>query len=979
MIVKNTLKKIGKSLGRFISLVAIILIGVGFYAGIRQSMPAIRDVQNQFTKDTNMMDLHVVSTLGLTDADIEALSKLSGVDAVTGGYSKYVYSNEDVVRVMSIDLDIDVFEMKEGKYPTEENECLADYRNYKVGDIVRITEPAKSSDDDEEDDDTKDDLKYHTFVVSGTVVSPIYMGNDLGTVNLGDGELKSYILVKDGCFEYDTYTDIYITMDKTEDDVPYSDSYEKKLKKLKSSVESIKSARQKAREDELFEEAKQKAYDKVEEKRSEIETDVRKEVETEVRKKIEEEQEAQKRKLREQAGKLGMTLEKLVGTLSDKVQSALSPVTDEQVKKLVNEQMDDAMSEAMDTAKKEAVDEIDIPECKWIIQTRNEVVTQYKILVDQYQEVESIADIIPLFFIVIVILMTSNTMSRMIAEERLEMGTFTSLGYSNMSIIGGYMIYVLVATVVGAAGGYFLGVKTLPDFVYACFPVSLADISFTFRPVMFWSCMGVSFMVMTLVTIVSCMKELRSKPAYLMRPVPPKSGRTLFLEKAEFIWNRITFSWKTTIRNVARYRGRGLMTVIGVGGCTFLMFIGFAIRDCIGTVGDKQFDQVLHYDVLAVLGEDVKSFDDIPLKKNELTRSELKDLLSDPLMFRQEVMKVENTENYSLDVYLVVVDNENPLFDRYMTLREANPRDVKTKAVNGEDIEEGTPLELSDDKVIVTPRIAYKMKAGIGSTLKMSDSDSEEYEVTVGGVAENYVSNYIYMSEKLYRKVFGQDVKYNALVATDGTGGIQRAKNSVEEVGFFENLVNIYKAEKADEDSEENKKTKLVSAESSVLSKKLYKVESFVSVNTTDVVLRRANEAIKGLDTVVVMLVVIASLLAFTVLYNLNAINISERTREIATLKVLGFTPVETNDYIYRESIIHGILGIAAGLLVSPYLHGKVMDVVSVDTLVFLRDIKSQSYIYATVLAIIFLLIMLVVTFFKLTKIDMIESLKSVD
>ena len=281
MIVKNTLKKIGKSLGRFISLVAIILIGVGFYAGIRQSMPAIRDVQNQFTKDTNMMDLHVVSTLGLTDADIEALSKLSGVDAVTGGYSKYVYSNEDVVRVMSIDLDIDVFEMKEGKYPTEENECLADYRNYKVGDIVRITEPAKSSDDDEEDDDTKDDLKYHTFVVSGTVVSPIYMGNDLGTVNLGDGELKSYILVKDGCFEYDTYTDIYITMDKTEDDVPYSDSYEKKLKKLKSSVESIKSARQKAREDELFEEAKQKAYDKVEEKRSEIETDVRKEVESE--------------------------------------------------------------------------------------------------------------------------------------------------------------------------------------------------------------------------------------------------------------------------------------------------------------------------------------------------------------------------------------------------------------------------------------------------------------------------------------------------------------------------------------------------------------------------------------------------------------------------------------------------------------------------------------------------------------------------
>ena len=211
MILKNTLKKIGKSFGRFASLVAIILIGVGFYAGIRQSIPAIRDVQNQFTEETNMMDLHIVSTLGLTDDDIEELSKLPDVTGVTGGYSKYVYSNEDVIRVMSIDLDIDVYQIKDGKYPIEKNECLADYRFYKVGDLIRITEPTKSSDSDEEDsddeesddeDDNKDDLKIHTFVVSGTVVSPIYMGTDYGSANIGDGELKSYILVKDSAFTY---------------------------------------------------------------------------------------------------------------------------------------------------------------------------------------------------------------------------------------------------------------------------------------------------------------------------------------------------------------------------------------------------------------------------------------------------------------------------------------------------------------------------------------------------------------------------------------------------------------------------------------------------------------------------------------------------------------------------------------------------------------------------------------------------------
>lgn len=993
MILKNTLKKIGKSFGRFASLVAIILIGVGFYAGIRQSMPAIRDVQNQFTADTNMMDLHIVSTLGLTDEDIEELEKLPDVTGVTGGYSKYVYSSEDVIRVMSIDLDIDVYQIKDGKYPIEKNECLADYRFYKVGDLIRITEPAKSSDSDDKDndedsdeDENKDDLKIHTFVVSGTVVSPIYMGTDYGSANIGDGELKSYILVKDSAFTYDAYTDIYMTMAKTEEDVPYSDSYNEKLESLKASVEKIKKDRQKAREDGLYEEAKQKAYDKIEEKKGEIEAEVREEVEKEVRKAIEEKQEEQKAKLREQAGKLGTTFEKLVSTLSDKVQSALSPVTDEQVKKQVDEQMDDALATAMDEAREEAVKKIDIPECKWIIQTRNEVVSQYKILVDQYAEVESIADIIPIFFIIIVVLMTSNTMSRMIAEERLEMGTFTSLGYSNASIIGGYMIYVLVATVFGAAGGYLLGVYLLPPFVYACFPVSLPDISFTFRPVMFWSCMAVSFVVMTLVTIVSCLKELKEKPAYLLRPVPPKRGRTLLLEKIGFIWNHITFSWKTTIRNIARYRGRGFMTIIGVGGCTFLMFIGFAIRDCISTVGDKQFDQVLHYDVLAVLGEDVDSFDDIPLKKGEMSRTELSDILVDPLMFRQEVMKVENDENYSLDVYLVIVDDKNPLFEKYMTLREANPRDVVTKPVDGMDIEEGTPLSLGDENVIVTPRIADKMNAGIGASFVMKDEEDNEFEVKVGGVAENYVSNYIYMSDSLYKKVFNKDIKYNALVATDGTGGVALSRITTEEESFFSGVVEQIKdmkdkdsANKADESegnkSDENNKK----PESSELTKKLYKIESFVSVNTTDVVLRRANDAIKGLDTVVVMLVVIASLLAFTVLYNLTAINISERTREIATLKVLGFTPVETNDYIYRETIINGIVGIAAGLLVSPYLHGKVMDVVSVDTLIFLRDIKTPSFVYAAVLSVIFIMVMLVVTFVKLTKIDMIESLKSVD
>ena len=940
MIFKNTIKKINKSLGRFLSLVAIIMLGVGFYAGIRQTTPAIRDVQNSYTAKTNMMDLRIVSTLGITDKDLEELKKLENVQYVSGGFSMFGYSGEDVVRVMSIDRLIDRSQICEGRAPANERECLADKNFYKVGNIIKITEPSG--------DDTSDKLKVHSYIVSGTVTNPIYMGKDLGSADIGNGELHSYILVKPDVFKFETYTECYITMEKSEEDVPYSDSYNEKLEALKDQVKKIKTDREKSRERELYEEAKEKALEEVEKKHDEIEKEVRSEIEKEVRKAIEKEQEESRKKLREKAGRLGKTIAELAVMLGDKINEAFEPISEERVKSLVNEQLPEAMKKAMFNARTEALAEIEIPECKWYMQTRNEVVTSYKILIDQYKEVESIADIIPIFFIVIVFLMTSNTMSRMIADERGEMGTLSSLGFSNGRIIGGYMIYVLIATLMGVVGGYFLGVLTLPKFVFACFPLSVPDISFSFDWKMFVGSLAVSFIVMTLVTIFSCMKELVSKPAYLLRPVPPRSGKTLLLERITFLWNHISFSWKTTLRNISRYKRRGIMTIIGVGGCTFLMFIGFALRDCISSVGDKQFSEILHYDVMAILGEPVDSFDDIDSENENLS-----DLLKEPLMIRQETMKVENEKNYTLDFYLQVVNENDPNFTKYVTMRGADPRDCKLSddigcPVKGEDI------SLSDDGVVITPRIADIMDAGVGSSIVIRDNDGEEYEVKISAITENYVSNYMYMSETMYEKLFDKDVEYNTILAINGLREDSRIQDENDS-----DIVNS--------DASEN------------LSRRLYKLDSFVSVNTTDVVLRRANDTIKGLDSIVIMLVVIASMLAFTVLYNLTAISISERTREIATLKVLGFTPEETNDYIYRETIIGAVFGIAAGLLVAPYLLGKVLDLISVDMIIFLREIKKPSFYIAAGLALCFSLAMMLVTYIKLNRINMIESLKSVD
>ncbi len=972
MIVKNMIKKIIHSFGRFISLVAIILIGVGFYAGIRQSTPAIRVAENEFVEETNMMDIHLVSTLGFSETDRDELETLSSVEMATLGYSKYVYSGDDVIRVMSIDSDINKYKLWEGNLPLRDNECMADSRYYKVGDIIVISEPKDGDDEDKntdknsdknddinadkEDSDSEGDLTEHKFIVTGTVTCPIYMGTDYGSANIGNGELRSYIMVRDDVFDMDAYTDIYVTFTKNEEDVPYSDSYERKLDALKSEINSIKSDRQWARENEVYDKAVATAHEEVDNKRDEIESDVRAEVEEAVREEVESQQEEVKKSLREQAGKLGMTFENFVANLSDNVTETLSPITDARINSLVDEQMDDAMVTAMDEAYATAVEEIEIPECKWIIQTRNEVVANYKILNDQYSEVDSIADIIPIFFIVVVILMTSNTMSRMIAEERGEMGTFTSLGFSNGHIIGGYMIYVIMATLIGCVGGYFLGVLTLPDFVYNCFPLEIQDITFSFNWKMFVGCMLVSFVVMTGVTIFSCMKELKEKPAYLLRPVPPKKGRRIILEKTG-LWNHLSFSWKTTFRNIARYRRRVLMTVLGVGGCTFLMFIGFGIRDCTATVGDKQFSEIHHYDEMVILGEEVKSFDEIDGTSD---KKKMKDqgLIVQPLMMRQESYKVTNENNHSLDIYVMVPDMDNEMFQEYFTLRGADPRDTFTSAEDADLVQKGETLDLTDEGVLITPRISIITGKGIGDYIMLIDDEEQTYEVRIAGITENYVSNYIYMSKKTFIRTFRHGVMYNTVIGKNGLLYDESGNPKVD----VENM-----------DSE----TRIGYAE--LLAKKLYKSDDIVNVSTTEAIMRRANDSIKGMDGVVGMLVVIASLLAFTVLYNLTAISISERTREIATLKVLGFTPVETNHYIYRETILSSILGIVLGLAIGPYLLGMVMDVIGVDNLVFLRQVKLPSFAISAALALVFTLIMMVVTFIRLMRIDMIESLKSVD
>ena len=802
MLLKNSLKKIKKSFGRYLSLVLIIFIGVGFYTGIIESIPNIKRVQTNFYNEKNTMDIKVLSTLGLNDEDIKAIKKVDDISTVVGSYSLDTLVNDKVVRVHAIEKDINKPLIIKGRRPLKNDECLADDNFYNVGDKIKIRE------------DFGDDLKEIEYKVVGTIYSPMYTGNEYGSSDIGNGKLHSFIYINKDNFNFDYYTEAFISI-KTKNDVPYNKKYEKDVEEV---IEDIK----------------------------------------------------------------------IVG------------------KERINDRVDEIVASSYGMITKES-----LKDNSWHILDRDEAIASYLILGSQYEQVTTIANIIPIFFIIIVALMTSNTMKRMITEERGEMGTLLSLGYSNRSVINTYLMYVLSATLSGAILGYFIGTILLPQIVYNCFPIFFPPITYHFDLGLLLVSTLASAILMILVTVFACLKELKQSPAYLLRPEAPKNGKVILLERINFIWNKLSFSMKITMRNISRYKNRVLITLIGTAGCCFLIMLGFALRDSIRYVGTKQYNDIIKYDNMMILNHNVKELD-------EDLKEEFNDLIKDELLLSQTTYKAINSKD-NLDVY-VVVPKEEDLFYKYFSLNDKKTKEKLT----------------FKDGIIVTPKIAERFDVKVGDKLTIEDSDKNKYKIKIGGIVENYVSNYIYMTPKDYKNIFKDEVTYNVVVS----------KNIKEN----------------DE-----------------IAKKLLDTKKILTINFSDDLLKTANEMVEGLDEVVILLVVISCMLAITVLYNLTSINISERTREIATLKVLGFRDNESNEYIYRETMITAVIGIILGLLITPPLHNIVMGFLEVDTLVFLKTIKIESYIYAAGLTLLFVLIMRVVTYIKLKKIDLIEPLKSVE
>lgn len=543
--------------------------------------------------------------------------------------------------------------------------------------------------------------------------------------------------------------------------------------------------------------------------------------------------------------------------------------------------------------------------------------------------IDQIAQVFPLLFFLVAALVSLTTMTRMVDEERVLIGTFKALGYSNGRIASKYLVYAMVASGVGSIVGIALLSQFLPWFImnaYAiiyvvpCRPTPI-------DPALFLLAAGLSVGITVAATLFAAMATLREKPAALMLPRAPKAGKRILLERIRPLWSRMSFSWKVTARNLFRYKRRFFMAIIGIAGCTGLLLTGLGLQNAINDIIDKQYGELYHYNAIVRMDSDVADAEKNAVAKRVEADSE------GPKAWVLTENKIVRTPGASDDIDQRVelnVPQDTQEFGNFNTLRTR----VGHK-----------PLAIDDEGVLISEKLATKLGVSVGDSIAIYDEDAignatgEGREVRVSGIMENYVAQYVLMSPALYESTMGEAPSYATLLANVAEG------DDVREV-FSDDVLAM---------------------------------DGVKTVTYNDETINSYRSMLKSVDSVVVVLVVAAALLAFVVLYNLTNINITERVREIATLKVLGFTPHEVNAYIYRETMLLSLIGAFVGLFLGIAMEGYVVITAEVDQVMFGREIHTLSFIIAFALTMLFSVIVTLAMKFKLKKIDMVESLKSVD
>ena len=1103
---KDFIRDILKSKGRFLSIVAIVALGVAFFTGVKSSPIVMKASSDKYYDKYNLMDIRLISTLGLTDKDVDDIKNIKGVEGVYPTYSldaiSIYNSTEKVLKVHGLDLNklndkknyINQLKLIKGRLPQKSGECVLEIPkikalNYPIGSEISLSSG--------KDDKLSKSLSKSKYKVVGYVETPYYLSQEKGNSSIGGGVIEGAIMIPESDFKMDTYTEMFLTVKSAKELDTYGDEYSNLVKTVTDKIENMKNKLTTRRYNEVVKKAedkiqkqedklskakkdfdkgkkeyeenklkseneikeaenkildaseqiedgkaqlkneKKRAFEQIEEgkiKLANAETDLKngqkkyqtalkkfnsnkKTAESEIKKAesdLEElsnqiddlkngnkliEKQLQNEQLSEvERSELENKLNENLYILSvmqqkykdgtDKLESSKSELLlgekklketkatlEASEKKIANEKTKLKSSEKLAEEKfKKAEEELyqrenqieeaklelkenkaklktELNKAKKELQEAEEKIadgeekikdakkqikkiekpTLYILDRDSHQSfveyegcansIDALAKIFPVFFFAVAALVCLTTMTRMVDEQRINIGTLKGLGYKTSQISKKYILYALIACLTGSILGLAIGFSVFPTVIFFAYGMmySIENIVYVFSIPIAIGITSLALIIITLSAYMACSKELKETPAILMRPKAPKGGKRILLERIPFIWNRFSFISKVTVRNIFRYKKRFLMTVLGIAGCTALILTGFGIKDSIEMILTGQYGTLFKYDMSLVIQSDMTDKQIYELRKNlsdidEINKYEF-------FSYENGDIKVNNTTK---EITIVVPENLKKM-DKFIHLQ-----DRKTQ----------NPIKLNNKGIVLTEKIARDLGVKAGDEIELINSDDKKAKIKVSHITENYISHYAYISPENYIKLFEKDLDFNRVI-----GILNNPSVKIEDK----------------------------------LSKKLFDIETVDGITFNTASKETFHNTIKNLNYVVLIMIISAGALAFVVLYNLTNVNISERIREIATIKVLGFYDKEVSAYIYRENIILTIIGTVVGLGLGTILHKFIMVTVEIQSMMFGRVIDISSYFIAAVLTIVLSLFVNLAMFYKLRNVKMVESLKSVD
>ncbi len=1024
-MMKTTLREIRQSLGRYLAIMAIVALGVGLFCGLKVTRDVMVKSAQQYFEERQLYDISLLSTVGFDTDVAKQLSRREKVLDAQGAVSTDALlldaqGKESALKVYSLLDQQNLPVLVSGRLPQNAQECVVDAQAFgkdAVGTMLTLSE--------NNEEDTEELFAHKQFHVVGTVNSPYYANYERGTTSLGNGTIRGFMLVLKDAFDCDYDTEIFVRLN-TEGAAIYSEEYDAQIDEVESWLEDF--AQQKADEryqrlkadgeEELYA-SRQQLLSQTQKNQLELEASRQQLLSQTQKNQLELEAsrqqlsraegtiadgkaqleigksqlisgkaqlQAQRQQLLQQQAQLQAQRQQILQGLNQartaksqtagnaylaqanaqaqaqeqQLQASLTQVEDGlrqvesgldqlelaqselelQEQQLQNSQTEleaaqreyDAgllqykegsrqLSEGVDEANQqldEAQDELDELEEPDVYLLGRDTNIGYASFDNDSSIVNGIANVFPIFFFLVAALVCVTTMNRMVEEQRTQIGVLKALGYSEGSIMGKYLFYSGSAAGLGCLIGFFGGSILFPYVIWQAYAIMyrMGGICFVFDLRLGLVSLAASMLCSMGTTYLSCRYELMSVPAQLMRPKAPKAGKRILLERLTFVWNRLSFLVKVSIRNVLRYKKRFCMMVVGISGCTALLVTGFGVKDSIANIAGQQFGSVQTYGMSLLMQENYSQGE----------WEELEDYL------REEGRGYTRASERSMDLDLadgktkpvtVVIPEATTRFGNYWDLHT----------------ESGEPIPFpKQGEAILTVEFARRQGIKEGDTVSLSDEDGNRLTLRIIGLSENYVYNYLYLTADSWESQNGEAPDCRSVyINTEGVADEHR------------------------------------------LLARLMKLDAVSSVTVNQDTLDRFDSMMSSLDYIVLVIIICAGSLAFIVLYNLTNINITERIREIATIKVLGFYPMETAAYVFRENLFLTAIGGSVGLVLGKLLHWFVMEQINIDMVSFPHTVMPLSYGYSLLLTFLFAFIVNLVMFQKLDKINMAESLKSIE